>query len=84
MTDAESQVLRAAVRTFVTGLHQKGIYFRSLHLGNIVRMTSGQLGLIDVADMTLKRRALGQMARRRNMKHMLRYAEDASWLELVG
>ena len=64
--------------------HQKGICFRSLPLGNIVRMPSGELGLNDVADMTFKIRALGRMARLRNVKHMLRYIEDMSWRELVG
>ncbi|SBT05401.1 hypothetical protein PROAA_1530001 [Candidatus Propionivibrio aalborgensis] len=47
-------------------------------------MPSGELGLIDVADMTFKIRALGRMARLRNVKHMLRYIEDMSWRELVG
>lgn len=84
LTDVENRALRVAIRDFIAVLHEKDIYFRSLHLGNIVRMPSGELGLIDVADMTFKSKALGQVARRRNMKHMLRYSEDASWLGLVG
>ena len=36
---------------FVRELHRKGIYFRSLHLGNIILTPQGSLGLIDIADM---------------------------------
>ena len=30
---------------FIARLHHAGIYFRSLHLGNILKMPNGQLGL---------------------------------------
>ena len=33
--------------TFVAGLHERGVYFRSLHLGNVVMTPEGELGLID-------------------------------------
>jgi tRNA A-37 threonylcarbamoyl transferase component Bud32 len=38
---------------FMANLHEKGIYFRGLHLGNIVLTPDNKLGLIDVADMTI-------------------------------
>lgn len=61
-------------------LHQHGIYFRSLHLGNVLVMPNGQLGLIDFADMTKQRAPLSQAKRTRNLKHMSRYSEDSHWL----
>lgn len=72
--------LRQAIARFIGTLHDRGIYFRSLHLGNIVRTPEGELGLIDVADMTVRKGALSRMTRRRNMQHLLRYRNDADWL----
>ncbi|BAU76934.1 BUD32 family EKC/KEOPS complex subunit [Metapseudomonas furukawaii] len=61
-------------------LHGKGVYFRSLHLGNVIKMPSGQFGLIDLSDMHISGHPLSDWKRRRNIRHMLRYAEDAQWL----
>lgn len=61
-------------------LHQQGVYFRSIHLGNVLLLPNGQLGLIDFADMTQQTNALSQAKRARNLKHLQRYAEDAKWL----
>lgn len=61
-------------------LHQQGVYFRSIHLGNVLVLPDNTLGLIDFADMTKQARALSQSKRARNLKHMQRYKEDAKWL----
>ncbi|PIA72238.1 toluene tolerance protein [Pseudomonas sediminis] len=54
-------------------LHRKGIYFRSLHLGNIVRTPEGQLGLIDIADLQFLAGPLSKDKIRRNLAHFERY-----------
>jgi len=54
-------------------LHRKGVYFRSMHLGNIVLTPSGQLGLIDIADLTFQSRALSRNKAQRNLAHFERY-----------
>lgn len=61
-------------------LHQQGVYFRSIHLGNVLVLPDNTLGLIDFADMTKQASALSQTKRARNLKHMQRYQEDAQWL----
>jgi len=61
-------------------LHQLGVYFRSVHLGNIVRLPDGALGLIDLSDMRLGKGPLSARLRQRNLRHILRYREDAVWL----
>lgn len=58
---------------FIRELHQKGIYFRSLHLGNIIRTPEGKLGLIDISDMRFMRKALPERLIRRNLVHFDRY-----------
>ncbi len=65
---------------FVRGLHDKGIYFRSLHLGNIVLTPDNQLGLIDISDLQVSSRPLHQRRRIRNFRHLLRVAKDRAVL----
>ncbi|SDI89859.1 hypothetical protein SAMN05216588_12810 [Pseudomonas flavescens] len=66
--------------TFLGELHQRGVYFRSLHLGNVLLLPDGSFGLIDLSDMKLERNALPPWKRRRNFQHILRYDEDIAWL----
>lgn len=58
---------------FFRNLHRKGIYFRSMHLGNIVLTPSGTLGLIDIADLAFQSRALSHNKASRNLAHFERY-----------
>ena len=69
---------------FVATLHQYGVFFRSIHLGNIVLGNDGRLGLIDIADMQIGRRPLPRFKRKRNFAHLLRYREDRAWLMADG
>ena len=61
---------------FIAQLHDKGVYFRSAHLKNILVLPNNELGLIDISDMQIKRNSLGMTLRQRNFKHILRYQED--------
>ena len=77
----EVPALRAQLGRFVAGLHEAGIYFRSLHLGNIVLTPAGRLGLIDIADLRAGSRAIPAHRRQRNLKHLLRDPADCAWLQ---
>ncbi|MGY2259021.1 toluene tolerance protein [Pseudomonas sp. SDO55104_S430] len=77
-TDADP--LRSQLGVFIATLHERGIYFRSAHLGNIVLTPEHQLGLIDIADLRVYRRPLRKSLRLRNFKHMVRYPQDRQWL----
>lgn len=65
---------------FFAQLHEQGVYFRSLHLGNVLLLEDGGFGLIDLADLRILPSPLSQELRQRNLRHMQRYAEDRSWL----
>lgn len=65
---------------FLGQLHQLGVYFRSLHLGNVLYLPDRTFGLIDLSDMTISGKPLGRWKRKRNLQHMLRYKEDSTWL----
>jgi len=53
---------------FFRELHDKGVYFRSLHFGNIVLTPENQLGLIDISDMKLYGKSLSENQRIRESK----------------
>lgn len=72
----EQLELFAQLAEFITSLHDKGVYFRSLHLGNIVLTPDGQLGLIDISDLRCLGRPLSRSMRNRNYRHLLRYEQD--------
>jgi hypothetical protein len=61
---------------FIKGLHDKGVYLRSMHLGNVVLTPEGELGLIDIADMKVYRGSLRKGLRLRNLYHLWRYEQD--------
>jgi tRNA A-37 threonylcarbamoyl transferase component Bud32 len=79
---ARQEALRRQVGAFVAQLHALGVYFRSLHLGNVVLTPDDRLGLIDLADLTTRNRPLGSLRRQRNLRHVMRYADDAAWLNV--
>lgn len=64
---------------FIAHLHERGIYFRSLHPGNII-IDNGQFGLIDLLDMRFKSGPLSRWQRRRNWQHFLRTRVDWPFL----
>lgn len=68
--------LFARLAEFITRLHDLGVYFRSLHMGNIVLTPDNELGLIDISDMRCLGRPLSKGMRNRNYQHLLRYEED--------
>lgn len=74
---------------FIAELHEKGIHFRSLHLGNIVLTPEGRMGLIDIADMKIYPWALWFGTRLRSFRHLTRYARmnepfgDSNWTILL-
>ncbi|WP_339435409.1 O-antigen ligase family protein [Pseudomonas orientalis] len=65
---------------FMAQLHERGVYFRSLHLGNVLLMEDGEFGLIDVADLRIYPSSLRYALRQRNLRHMQRYPQDRNWL----
>ena len=81
--DAETrEALRQRLTRFIIHLHDLGIYFRSLHIGNVVVTPDGRFGLIDFSDLRIYPWSLGSYLRRRNMQRMLRMADEADWADL--
>lgn len=80
--DSETKLtLCRQLGAFIARLHREGVYFRSLHLGNIVLTDKDELGLIDIADMQCGSRPLSTNKRKRNFQHIFRYTQDAVLLQ---
>ncbi len=59
--------------TFISSLHNKGVYFRSIHLENVIVLPNKNFGLIDVSDMKIHSRSLSPRKRNANFRHLTRY-----------
>ena len=70
--------------TFIARLHNKGVFFRSVHLANIIFTPENEFGLIDISDMKVKKRPLNNFERVRNFKHLLRYKCDVESFRATG
>lgn len=84
---SEFNLLLAKFAEFIYVLHQRGIYFRSLHLGNVLILPNGTFGLIDFLDIKFKRSPLGPWLVKRNLGHLQSYlqrnqVDDFPWAEL--
>ncbi|MBM4182315.1 MAG: toluene tolerance protein [Betaproteobacteria bacterium] len=73
--------LRERFNAFVRGLHDQGLYFRSLHLGNVVLTPDDRLGLIDISDVRVHRKALSPFWRARNLRRMEGIEGERDWLD---
>ena len=73
--------LRTAFNRFVRRLHDSGIYFRSLHLGNVVLTPRNELGLIDISDIRVYRKPLSKFWRARNLRRMEGIDGERDWLD---
>lgn len=78
--NALSDKVIADVGTLIATLHDKGVYFRSLHPGNIILQPDGTLGIIDILDCRFSwfGQALGEYRRQRNFTHLFRYPDARS------
>ncbi|HAO24011.1 MULTISPECIES: toluene tolerance protein [unclassified Methylophaga] len=60
---------------FLALVQRRGIYFRSIHPGNII-VNEMDFGLIDILDMRFQSWSLSRWARRRNWRHFFRYPQE--------
>ncbi len=61
---------------YLADLHRQGVYFRGIHLGNVMKTGEGSLALLDIADLQTSRRALSPWKRARNIAHLFNADEE--------
>jgi len=64
-----------SLANFIRQLHLHGVYFRSLHLGNILLLNNNQYGLIDILDLKFERTPLNGWLIQRNFRHLSNYLQ---------
>jgi tRNA A-37 threonylcarbamoyl transferase component Bud32 len=69
---------------FVATLHYKGVYFSSLHLGNVVLTPENKLGLIDISDMRIVRFPIPVFTREANMRYLFHCRQGLKLLSPTG
>jgi serine/threonine protein kinase len=72
------------VAHLLANLHTNGIFFRSVHLENLLYQPDGQFALLDVTDVRFKRKALTFYSRYRNLKHLLQEPHDRDVWQAFG
>lgn len=89
LRDLEGAFDLGELAEFVVALHARGVYFRGLHLGNVIARDDGAFGVVDVQDVRLRRRPLGLRMRERNLGILCshpqdrQYMDNGHWSELV-
>ncbi|WP_456379709.1 hypothetical protein [Thiolapillus sp.] len=70
LSGAGDESLFRTLARFLGELHEKGIYFRSVHPGNVLLREDGGMGLIDIQDIRFWPWRLGKKTRARNFRHL--------------
>lgn len=76
--------LRTAFNRLIVRLHDNGVYFRSLHMGNVIVADDDKLGLIDFSDIRFYPWKLNRYLRERNLQRMLDLPAEAAWVDLAA
>jgi len=69
---------------YVSLLHSKGIYFRSLHFGNVIVKPNGDFVLIDISDMLFFNKKLTINHRVRNWHHVIKNKFEREIIDYYG
>ncbi|MEX2489378.1 MAG: hypothetical protein WD356_07610 [Pseudomonadales bacterium] len=69
---------------FLAHLHKQGIYFRAIHLGNLLRQKDDTLAILDMSDLRTQPYRLGAFQRARNLAHLINRREDKAYFVSYG
>lgn len=68
---------------YLAELHHKGIYFRAVHLGNVL-FDGVDLSLLDISDLSTSASPVGLFKRARNIAHLLNTEDDKAYFASYG
>ncbi|MBS1270186.1 MAG: hypothetical protein MAG794_01141 [Gammaproteobacteria bacterium] len=81
---AKQQYALARLPGYLCKLHNNGVYYKALHLGNILMQTDGSFALIDIHWTKFYKRPISVNNRLGNIFNILGYAEDHASLARYG
>ncbi len=71
-----NEVILKKLMCFIISLHEKGVFFRSMHLENFLYSPKNNFILIDISDMKFFNKPLSVYMRLRNLKHIFLHHQD--------
>ena len=84
LTGPEQQRALTQLPEYLHHLHQRGIFFRSLHLANVLWLADRSFALIDIGDVRFYSRALPSSVCLRNLLHLFMCRDDQQVLQSYG
>ncbi len=72
------------VAEFIAKLHNGGVFFRGIHLGNVLQCGQQGFALIDIVKVKFYKRAMPFFTRYRNLKHLLTNRNDVNYFKQFG
>ena len=84
LEEREDADLMREFAAFLVELHEKGIYFRSVHPGNVLLTSDGGFGLIDLQDVRFWPWPLARRTRARNFRHLFHSKGQSRGLRSFG
>lgn len=75
--------LLTLLATYLAHLHSQGIFFRGIHLANLICTDDG-FSIIDMSDLKIRARKLGLPSIIRNMLHLLKDPDDLQSFQQYG
>ncbi len=65
----------AILPTYLAELHRLGVFFRAIHLGNLI-YDGARVHLVDISDLSVRHRPLNALQRARNLAHLFNAEAD--------
>ena len=62
--------------SFLASLHQKGIFYRGIHLGNVLLTPAQEIALVDITNVSNSNKPLSLKQRAKNLAHFVYYWRD--------
>lgn len=84
LANLNHQFIIPRIAEYIASIHHKGIFFRSLHLENLLYDDIHGFALLDIVDVKFMTRPLHNFLRYRNLKHMFRIADDREFWQKYG
>ncbi|MDH5736821.1 MAG: hypothetical protein OEZ23_00855 [Gammaproteobacteria bacterium] len=84
LCQTENTEVLAQLPPFLNSLHDKGIYFRAIHLGNLIHCDDDAIALVDISDLKIKHAPLNAPLRARNLLHLINTESDIDFFRMFG
>jgi serine/threonine protein kinase len=83
LAEREGVNVLSQLPSYLAELHEIGVFFRAIHLGNIL-LHAREMSLIDISDLSIQSSPLGNFQRARNLAHLFNSDLDKNLFTQYG